>query len=266
MADTISRKIAAFMAARRRVWATVNYAMVTFSGGPLDGQKMQLENNGPSSTLPITIRDWVGVYEDGKWRGTEGTRANTYTEAPAPSASADIKPGYSLLTAFLCDLATEQTGEFATFKIQKTMFKIKNTPDAIATLRTRVLAKKTYFSDKAMGLLPATFTKEVSIASFALPTGNLQALATPAAPAAPVLDAPLPATTAKPAKPAKPVFCHALTKGVLTLARKRQRHLAAFQRGTLSSVLATKYSGLGLLDLAKNTITKRGAVLLAAAF
>lgn len=264
--DNISRKIAAFMAARRRAWAHVSYARVTFEGGPLAGQSCDLESTNPSfsSTLPIRIRDWVGHYENGAWLGNNGTTANAFMETAAPAVPADFKEkGYSLLLEFMGNLVIPQDGELATFRIQKTMFRVANTPEGISNLRTRILAKKTYFSDKALNFTP--FTKEVSMEKFSLPAGNLYALETlikvPAveitAPTAPMPDT---------AKPEKSSVCHGLTKNVGALARRRQRHLAAFQRGELPADTAGKYARLGLLDLANNAITRRGALLLATRF
>lgn len=169
-----------FLAARERELNTFEVETLTCSGGPLDGQNIELTAPDAMSTnsqvncaalmrtAVFSLRGMVGHYE--KFMGAKGCAAvwvaegcetprtaTTYSGTPqAAKAAAPVKlgRGFSHLANFLATFAkepetVEHAGQvFALFKIGRTQYRIQNTPEAIERLRAAVLKKKKWFADK----------------------------------------------------------------------------------------------------------------------
>ncbi len=169
-----------FLAARERELNTFELETLACSGGPLDGQTIELTAPDAMSaashatcaelmkTAVFTLRGMTGHYQ--KYIGTNGSAAVWIPEGgelpqdvtchratpQATKAAAPVKlgRGFVQLAKFLANLAeepetVEHAGQvFALFKIGRTQYRIKNTPEAIEKLRAAVLKKKKWFADK----------------------------------------------------------------------------------------------------------------------
>ena len=188
----------------------------------------------------------------------------------------------------------EYDGAFETFRIAKTMYKIRSTKENLTSFLKKITLKRRFMTDAIFAAPAVSYVEkqhsredeycyknyfmsykdwrdlELYRAKVNSTTArDLQKFDETGEPLAAIVDehiSPRPAkkTTAKPANtPKKSNWESNLTKSVQCMIRQRRRHLQSFKAGQLSEKLAVKYEKLGLIDLATCEITKRGMFLAA---
>ncbi len=159
---------------------TITTVALMCSGGPFEGQLMDLPTEGEGSTSSghnastaiFTIGAWCGRYvrltlkEKGQnffcyaWQAegaevpTSGRALISNPKTKAAAAEKELGKGFALLAEFLATMADEPNTiehagqQMAVFKIGRTTYRVLNTPEQIAQLRAKIIKAKKWFSDK----------------------------------------------------------------------------------------------------------------------